>query len=329
MFRFQNPEIFFSLLLLIPLIITEFRYHFSRRFTLRIGTLSSLRNFSPRYPAKLLIPLILKYVAFILIIVALARPQRGNVTRELTQPGIDIMITLDISGSMRAVDFQPNRLEAAKQVAMDFVRGRATDRIGLVVFAAEAFLQCPLTVDYEVLNGMIADVQIIPENLDGTAIGLAIANGVNRLRDSNAKSKVIILLSDGDNNAGDIDPLTAADFAREFDIKIYTIAMGMRGQVRMPVDDPLFGRRMIPVQIEVNEELLSEIAEKTGGTFFRADSEDKLNRIWRDISEMEKTEIKISQFTDWEELYSRFLIPALILFVLGWILERVLWRVRP
>jgi Ca-activated chloride channel family protein len=329
MFRFQNPEIFFSLLLLIPLIITEFRRQFSRRFTLRIGTLSSLRKFSPRYPVKLLIPLVLKYAAFILIIAALARPQRGNVTRELTQPGIDIMITLDISGSMRAVDFQPNRLEAAKQVAMDFVRGRTTDRIGLVVFAAEAFLQCPLTVDYDVLNGMIADVQIIPENLDGTAIGLAIANGVNRLRDSDAKSKVIILLSDGDNNAGDIDPLTAADFAREFDIKIYTIAMGMRGQVRMPVDDPLFGRRMIPVQIEVNEELLTEIAEKTGGTFFRADSEDKLNQIWQDISEMEKTEIKVSQFTDWEELYNRFLIPALILFVLGWILGRVLWRVRP
>ncbi|RKY49590.1 MAG: aerotolerance regulator BatA [Candidatus Neomarinimicrobiota bacterium] len=329
MFRFQNPEIFFSLLLLIPLIITEFRRRFSRRFTLRIGTLVSLRKFAPGYPIKLLIPLILKYAAFILIIVALARPQRGNVTRELTQPGIDIMITLDISGSMRAVDFKPNRLEAAKQVAMDFVRGRTTDRIGLVVFAAEAFLQCPLTVDYDVLNGMIEDVQIIPENLDGTAIGLAIANGVNRLRDSDAKSKIIILLSDGDNNAGEIDPLTAADFAREFDIKIYTIAMGMHGQVRMPVDDPLFGHRMIPVQIEVNEELLTEVAEKTGGTFFRADTEDKLNQIWQDISEMEKTEIKVSQFTDWEELFYRFLIPALILFILGWILGRVLWRVRP
>ncbi|MCD6233488.1 MAG: VWA domain-containing protein [Candidatus Marinimicrobia bacterium] len=329
MFRFQNPEIFFSLLLLIPLIITEFRRRFSRRFTLRIGTLVSLRKFAPGYPIKLLIPLILKYAAFILMIVALARPQRGNVTRELTQPGIDIMITLDISGSMRAVDFKPNRLEAAKQVAMDFVRGRTTDRIGLVVFAAEAFLQCPLTVDYDVLNGMIEDVQIIPENLDGTAIGLAIANGVNRLRDSDAKSKIIILLSDGDNNAGEIDPLTAADFAREFDIKIYTIAMGMHGQVRMPVDDPLFGHRMIPVQIEVNEELLTEVAEKTGGTFFRADTEDKLNQIWQDISEMEKTEIKVSQFTDWEELFYRFLIPALILFILGWILGRVLWRVRP
>ncbi len=329
MFRFQNPEIFFFLLLLIPLFIIEFRRLYTRRFTIRIGTLASLRRFAPKYNIKLFIPLVLRYIAFTLIIIALARPQKGNVTRELTQPGIDIMISLDISGSMRAVDFQPNRLEAAKQVAMDFIRGRNTDRIGLVVFAAEAFLQCPLTVDYDVLNGMIEDVQIIPENLDGTAIGLAIANSVNRLRDSDAKSKVIILLSDGDNNAGDIAPLTAAGFAREFDIKIYTIAMGMRGQVRMPVDDPLFGRRMVPVQIEVNEALLTDIAQKTGGVFFRADTEDKLNQIWQEISDMEKTEIKVSQFTDWDELFYRFLIPAVILLLIGWILRRVLWRARP
>ncbi|MDD3806543.1 MAG: VWA domain-containing protein [Candidatus Marinimicrobia bacterium] len=329
MFRFQNPEFFFTLFLLIPCFIVEFRYLFSRHATLKLGTVSPLRESAPKYPLKILIPLVLKYLAFIFIIIALTRPQKGNVTREFTQPGIDIVIALDISGSMRAVDFQPNRLEAAKKVAIDFVKGRQTDRIGLVVFAAEAFLQCPLTVDYDVLNGMIQDVQIIPENLDGTAIGLAIANSVNRLRDSDAKSKVIILLSDGDNNAGEIDPLTAADFAREFNIKIYTIAMGMQGQVRMPVDDPLFGRRMIPVQIEINEDLLKGIAEKTGGKFFRADSEEKLTQIWQEISRMEKTDINISQFTDWEERFNWFLIPAIILLVLQWLLRYVVWRVKP
>jgi Ca-activated chloride channel family protein len=251
------------------------------------------------------------------------------VSRELTQSGIDIMIALDISGSMRAVDFQPNRLEAAKQVSADFVRGRQTDRIGLVVFASEAFLQCPLTIDYDVLTGIIGDVQIIPEQLDGTAIGLALANSINRLRDSDAESKVIILLSDGDNNAGEIDPLTAAGFAENFDIKIYTIAMGMRGQVRIPVNDPLFGKRMVPVQIEINEDLLKEIAHKTGGEFFRADSEEKLNRIWKDISELEKTEITVSQFTDWFELFFTFLQIALILLLLEWFLRRIWWRVWP
>ncbi len=329
MFRFQNPEAFILVLLLIPLFIYEFKKRVFRTRTLRVGTLYAINRVTPLYHYKIIIPLILRYVTLILIIFALARPQKGNVSRELTQPGIDIMLTLDISGSMRAVDFQPNRLEAAKKVAVDFVRGRQTDRIGLVVFAAESFLQCPLTIDYDVLTGIIGDVRIIPENLDGTAIGLALANSVNRLRDSDAESRVIILLSDGDNNAGEVDPLTAAGFAEKYDIKVYTIAMGMRGQVRMPVDDPIFGRRLVPVQIEVNEKLLEEIAEKTGGKFFRADSEDKLGSIWQEISEMEKTEIKVSMFTDWLELFHWLLIPAICLFLLEWLLRRLFWRVRP
>jgi Ca-activated chloride channel homolog len=329
MFRFQNPEVFFLFIPLILLIIYKFRRLRYRNNTIRVGTLKTLDRLTPAYHFKVMIPLILRYIAYVLIILALARPQKGDVSRELTQPGIDIMITLDISGSMQAVDFKPNRLEAAKKVAMDFVHGRQTDRIGLVVFAAESFLQCPLTIDYDVITGIIKDIQIIPENLDGTAIGLALANSVNRLRDSDAESKVIILLSDGDNNAGDIDPLTAAGFAEKFDIKVYTIAMGMRGQVHMPVDDPIFGRRLVPVRIEVNEKLLREIADKTGGEFFRADSEEKLQRIWQDISEMEKTDIKVSQFTDWFELYYLFLIPALCLLLLEWFLRRIIWRIWP
>jgi len=329
MYRFHNPGFLFLILLLIPLLLFEIRRLHTGSKNIRIGTLKPLISITPKYHYKVIIPLILKYLSLILIIFVLARPQKGNVSRELTQSGIDIMIALDISGSMRAVDFQPNRLEAAKQVSADFVRGRQTDRIGLVVFASEAFLQCPLTVDYDVLTGIIGDVQIIPEQLDGTAIGLALANSINRLRDSDAESRVIILLSDGDNNAGEIDPLTAAGFAENFNIRIYTIAMGMRGQVRIPVDDPLFGRRMVPVQIEINEELLKEIAHKTGGEFFRADSEEKLNRIWKEISELEKTEISVSQFTDWYELFFRFLLIALMLLFMEWFLRRVLWRVRP
>lgn len=329
MYRFHNPGFLFFILFLIPLLLYEIRRLHTGRKNIRIGTLNPLIPITPKYHYKVIIPLVLKYLTLILLIFALARPQKGNVSRELTQSGIDIMIALDISGSMRAVDFQPNRLEAAKQVSADFVRGRQTDRIGLVVFASEAFLQCPLTIDYDVLTGIISDVQIIPEQLDGTAIGLALANSINRLRDSDAESKVIILLSDGDNNAGEIDPLTAAGFAENFNMKIYTIAMGMRGQVRIPVDDPLFGRRMVPVQIEINEELLKEIAHKTGGEFFRADSEEKLNRIWKEISEMEKTEISVTQFTDWHELFFIFLFIALVFFLLEWLLRRILWRVWP
>ncbi len=329
MYRFHNPGFLFLILLLIPFFLYEIRRLHKGSKNIRIGTLKPLIPITPKYHHKVIFPLILKYIALIFIIIALARPQKGNVSRELTQSGIDIMIALDISGSMRAVDFQPNRLEAAKQVSADFVRGRQTDRIGLVVFASEAFLQCPLTIDYDVLTGIIGDVQIIPEQLDGTAIGLALANSINRLRDSDAESKVIILLSDGDNNAGEIDPLTAAGFAENFDIKIYTIAMGMRGQVRIPVNDPLFGKRMVPVQIEINEDLLKEIAHKTGGEFFRADSEEKLNRIWKDISELEKTEITVSQFTDWFELFFPFLQIALILLLLEWFLRRIWWRVWP
>ncbi len=329
MFRFAYPWVF---TLFIPLFYLLWR-DFQKKTpfgSLRFGTLTVLKRMPHRSHHKRLLPMLFRYIAMALLIIALARPQIGNVTRELTEEGIDIMLALDVSGSMRAVDFEPNRLEAAKKVAAEFVKGRLSDRIGLVVFAGESFLQCPLTVDYNVLTNIIEQMQIIPEEYDGTAIGLAITNSINRLRDSDAKSKVIILLSDGANNSGDIDPLTAAGFAEKYQMKIYTIAMGKSGRVMMPMPNAFTGgTRMVPVDMEIDDQLLSQIAEKTGGKFFKADSEDKLKSIWDEISDMEQTEIKASQYLDWDEHYMRWLWPAMILLALAWLFSYILWRIGP
>jgi Ca-activated chloride channel homolog len=329
MFRFAYPWAF---ILFVPWLYLLWR-HFKKRtpyYSLRFGTLSAMKRMPHRSMHTLFLPLFFRFIAAALIIIALARPQIGNITRELTEEGIDIILALDISGSMRAVDFEPNRLEAAIKVAVDFVKGRIGDRIGLVVFAGESFLQCPLTVDYNVLTTIIEQIEIIPEEYDGTAIGLAITNSINRLRDSDAKSKVIILLSDGANNAGDIDPLTAAGFAEKYQMKIYTIAMGKSGRVMMPMPNAFTGgTRMVPVDMEIDDKLLAQIAEKTGAKFFKADSEDKLKSIWDEISEMEQTEIKASQYVDWDERYARWLLPALILLIFAWLLSYTIWRIGP
>ncbi len=331
MFRFAYPYFLILIPVFALLLIRRQKDIRSRRSDyLRVGTVASLSLFRDRNAYKVLLPLWLKGAAIFLLICALARPQIGKVSRELKQKGIDIMLALDISGSMRAVDFKPNRLEASKQVAADFVNGRKTDRIGLVVFGSESFLQCPLTIDYSVLDNIIGDIKIVPEEYDGTAIGLAISNAINRLRDSDAESKVIILLSDGANNSGDVDPLTAADFAKKYNIKIYTIGMGKDGQVLMPVQNSFFGgTQMVPVNSQIDEKLLREIADKTGGAFFRADTEEKLKSIWQEISKMEKTEIKTDEYLDWGERYDWFLIPALTLFVAGFLLSRYKWSVYP
>lgn len=327
-FRFAYP--WFAVLLLFWL-TAIFRYwrHKTNNYTLRVGSLNPIRSLNHRSFYKKWIPDIFRYLALVLMIAALMRPQLGNVTRELTQKGIDIMLTLDISGSMRALDFEPNRLEASKKVALEFVDGRKTDRIGLVVFGGESFLQCPLTIDYDVLKNIIGQMEIIPEEYDGTAIGLAISNAINRLRDSDGKSKIIILLSDGANNSGEIDPLTAAQFAKEFNIKIYTIAMGRNGRVMMPISNGVFGAAAMPVDMKVDDKLLQSIAEATGGKFFKADTEEKLKAIWEEISNMETTEIKMAEYLDWDEKFLWFLMPAFMLLALEMLLRRTVWRMRP
>ncbi len=266
----------------------------------------------------------------ILIIIGLARPQSGTRKQEITTEGIDIMLILDVSSSMKAEDFKPkNRLEAAKAVAKEFVQGRNNDRIGLVIFAGEAFTQCPLTLDYGVLTDLLDKIQIAPESWDGTAIGNGIATSVVRLKDSKAKSKVIILLTDGRNNAGEINPLTAAQVAQTFDIRVYTIGAGTRGSAMYPVDDPLFGRRYVSMPVEIDEDLLRKIADQTGGEYFRATDTEKLRQIYQEINEMEKTKIQVKEFTKYRELYVNYAGAGLILLILEILMLNTILRKLP
>lgn len=272
---------------------------------------------------------ILRILAVILFVVALARPRSGTEVREITSKGVDIMLALDVSSSMQAEDFKPhNRLYVAKEELKKFVEKRINDRIGLVVFARYSFTQCPLTVDYDVLLRYVDQVDFgVIE--DGTAIGMALANAVNRLRESDAKSKIIVLLTDGENNAGEIDPLTAANLATAFDIKIYTIGAGRPGNAMFPVDDPLFGKRYVYQPTRINEASLQEIAKITGGKYFRARSEQELNEIYSIIDSMEKTEIEVSASVQYKELFHYFTLAGLMLLAVEVVLGNSVFRKLP
>jgi Ca-activated chloride channel family protein len=241
-----------------------------------------------------------------LIILGLARPRLIDNLQETSVSVIDMLLVLDISSSMLADDFPPNRLEAVKKTASDFIESRKDDRIGILVFAGESFIQCPLTVDKKVLQSLIKEITVASKEHDGTAIGMAIANGTNRLRNSDVESRVMILLSDGSNNAGEIDPKTAAELAAEYDIKIYTIGAGTnQSYTRIP------GRGLI--RNEIDEETLQHIADMTGGKFFRATDVEALASIYAEIDLLERSEIEVKEFTQYKELYGWFLIPAFLM----------------
>jgi Ca-activated chloride channel family protein len=241
-----------------------------------------------------------------LIILGLARPRLIDNLQETSVSVIDMLLVLDISSSMLADDFPPNRLEAVKKTASDFIESRKDDRIGILVFAGESFIQCPLTVDKKVLQSLIKGITVASKEHDGTAIGMAIANGTNRLRNSDVESRVMILLSDGSNNAGEIDPKTAAELAAEYDIKIYTIGAGTnQSYTRIP------GRGLI--RNEIDEETLQHIADMTGGKFFRATDVEALASIYAEIDLLERSEIEVKEFTQYKELYGWFLIPAFLM----------------
>lgn len=331
MFRFADPY-YLLLLVIVPLLAW---YHWRRRHRLT----GKIRYSTLRHMKKL--PLtwrqrwrqhayIFRLLIITLIILGLARPQSGTRKQEITTEGIDIMIVLDVSTSMLAEDFKPkNRIEAAKEVAKEFIMGRNNDRIGLVIFAGEAFTQCPLTLDYGVLNELMDKVQVAPQEWDGTAIGSGIATAVMRLRDSKAKSKVIVLLTDGRNNAGEIDPLTAAQIAQTFDIRIYTIGAGSVGSALYPVDDPIFGRRYVSMAVEIDENLLRRIADKTTGKYFRATDTEKLRQIYKEINEMEKTKIQVKEFTKYKELFVNYAGVGLFLLLLEIFLLHTVLRKLP
>jgi len=271
----------------------------------------------------------LRLLTVLLLILALSRPQKGLSEKEFIAKGIDIMLVVDISGSMRAVDFRPNRLEAVKKVAHKFISERHNDRIGLIVFGAASFLQCPLTIDYGILEELLDRVTFVEERYDGTAIGMAIAHAVNRLKDSNSKSKIMILLSDGRNNAGELDPLTAADMAKAYGIKIYTIGAGKKGKAPYPVALPDGSVQYRLVDVEIDESLLTKVAEMTGGKYFRATDEKSLEQIYDEINELEKSDIKVKEYVNFKDLYHLFLIPGVCLLFVLVFLDRVVWRVIP
>jgi len=231
---------------------------------------------------------------------------------------------------MRALDFKPkNRLDAAKDAAMEFVKARKNDRIGVVVYSALAFTQCPLTTDHAALLGFLDKVEIGMTQIDGTAIGTALLTSVSRLKDSNGKSKIIILLTDGRNNMGEVDPVTAAKAAQSSDIKIYSIGMGAPGKALYPVEHPVFGTQYVYLPEELDEGMLREIAGVTGGAYFRARNRHELRYIYKQIDKLEKTEIKTSQFTEYKELFRFFAIPGFLLLAGAFILERTLYRKIP
>jgi Ca-activated chloride channel family protein len=258
----------------------------------------------------------LRALALVLLVVILARPQGGSREVEVTSEGVDIVLAVDVSGSMKAEDFRPrNRLHVAKEVAKKFVSGRANDRIGLVVFAGQAYTQCPVTLDYGMLGALIDRIDFGGIQ-DGTAVGMGIATAVNRLRTSPAKSKVIICLTDGRNNAGSIDPRTAAELAKSLGIRIYTIGVGVEGDAPYPVDDPVFGTRYVRMPSEVDDAGLREVATLTGGLYFRATTPEALARIYDKIGQLEKTKIETREYTHYTDMAPGLALPVLALLSL-------------
>jgi len=331
MTRLASPAMLF-LLLLVPLYVaTEIRFRRARRPAVRFPDLSVVRELSGKRALwKRVASVSLRSLALALLVFALARPQAGSGTESVLSEGIDIMLAVDVSGSMRAEDFRPkNRLGVAKEVVADFIRGRTTDRIGMVVFAADSFTQCPLTLDYNVLLELLESVEIGMIDERQTAIGMAIATAANRLRGTDADSKVVILLTDGRSNAGEIDPITAAQAAAALGIKVYTIGAGTPEGGRVPVDDPVLGRRYIHIENDLDEDVLSEIASLTGGRYFRAKTEGMLADIYQRIGELEKTKIEVKHFTTYEELAPRFMLLGLVVLLLELLAGATILRGMP
>ncbi len=274
------------------------------------------------------LPLVLRMGALTFAILALARPQERNVVRELFAEGVDVMMVLDTSTSMRAQDFEPNRFEAAREVGADFIRGRVSDRIGLVVFAAKAYTQAPLTLDYDFLTEMLGEVEVgVIE--DGTAIGTALAMATNRLKDTEAVSKVVILLTDGQNNRGEVDPVTAAEVAAALGVRVYPVGVGAYGEAPFVIDHPFAGQQRRMMRVEIDEDMLRAVAAKTGGRYFRATDKEALREIYAEIGELEKTKIEERTYTDYEERYAIFLWPAFGLLLLDVLLSSTRLRKLP
>ncbi len=316
---------FFWLLLLIPVMVGWYIWRQEKlQGSLRMSAMSGFLKVKSSYLFLRHYSIVLKSLALIALIVALARPQSALSWQDTTTEGIDIVIATDISGSMLAEDLKPNRLEAGKNIAIDFIKDRPDDRIGLVVFSGESFTQCPLTIDHDVLINLFKDITngMIE---DGTAIGMGLATAVNRLKESEAKSKVIILLTDGSNTSGSIPPATAAEIAKQMNVRVYTVGVGTKGYAPYPMKTP-FGVQYQQVPVTIDESTLSNIAKITGGQYFRATNNEKLKQIYQQIDKLEKAKIAVTQYHKKTERFLPFALLALVLLLLDFLLKNTWFK---
>ena len=331
MIRFEDPWLLVFFILIPLMILYQWKGVGENR--VKFSSLANLKRL--KRSTSLLLRhtlLVLRCLAIALFVVALARPQSGNKASEILTEGVDIMLCLDTSGSMQALDFRwknerQNRLQVVKRVVTDFIKGRKNDRIGMVVFGEEAFTQCPLTLDYGVLLNFLDQVQIGMAG-DSTAVGSALGTCVKRLKDLESKSKVVILLTDGRNNAGSLSPETAAEIAKTFHIKTYTIGVGTEGEVPFQVDT-IFGKKYVYQRVDLDEDALKKIADITGGTYFRATNTKALEEIYKQIDRLEKTKVKVKEYMEYKELFWWFLLPGLICILLEIILANTRFRKIP
>lgn len=331
--QFAYPYLLLLLLLAIPYIIWYVLRHHASDPTLQVSSTAAFRG-APRTWRQFLVhaPFLLRLVAFAMIVIVLARPQTSNSWSDRSIEGIDIMLAVDVSTSMLAEDLRPNRLEAAKKVASEFIAGRPNDNIGLTIFAGESFTQCPMTTDHAVLINLFENLQCdMAQNgliSDGTAIGMGLANAITRLKDSKAKSKVVILLTDGSNNAGDISPQTAAEIARSFGIRVYTIGVGTNGTARYPMN--VGGHiEYLNIAVEIDEKTLQDIASATDGEYYRATNNDKLREVYQQIDRLEKTKMNVRQYSRRYEAYFLFAAIACLAILLEILLRETILKKIP
>ena len=331
--EFANKEYFLLLLLLIPYVLWYFLYRKRSEPTMRMSDTYAYLNASKSWRVRLMsLPMLLRCMAFVMTVVALARPQTHNSWSDKQVEGIDIMLAMDVSTSMLAEDLKPNRIEAAKEVASEFISGRPNDNIGLTIFAGESFTQCPLTTDHASLLNLLQNVRtdIAARGLiqDGTAVGMGLANAVSRLKGSKAKSKVVILLTDGSNNMGDISPLTAAQIASSLGIRVYTIGVGTNKGAPYPM--PVAGGvQYVNMPVEIDTRTLSEISSITEGNFYRATNNRELKQIYHDIDQLEKTKMNVTKFSKRYEAFQPFVIVAVLCLLLELLLRNTVLRRLP
>ena len=327
--EFANPHILWLLTALVPMAAYYIWRTMQGGASIRISSVAGVRH-APRTVRYYLrhVPFVLRCVAVALLIVAVARPQSAEHNTKTNTQGIDIVLAIDVSTSMLAQDFKPDRITAAKEVAASFVAARPTDRIGLVVFAGESLTQSPLTTDQSSLQTMLARIRsgVIE---DGTAIGNGLATSINRLRESDAKSKVIILLTDGVNNRGQISPLTAAQIAKEYGIRVYTIGVGTCGKAPYPATDMFGNPTIVMADVEIDEQMLTSIAEQTGGQYFRAVDKQKLVAIYDQINTLEKSKVEVSHRTILHEEYLKYALAALAALVLEFVMKYLVLKRIP